>query len=107
LTLASRRSYDDGTSKVLPKLSKRPVGSRAEKAARLPRANFFQETLKQAMSSINMSAPCFTKASSDLTAFMNTKPFQTGYLGTAAQQGAGSSAGLVANGKAAMELQGD
>jgi raffinose/stachyose/melibiose transport system substrate-binding protein len=63
--------------------------------------------LKQAMSSINMSAPCFTKASSDLTAFMNTKPFQTGYLGTAAQQGAGSSAGLVANGKAAMELQGD
>src|SRR6266700_6751881 len=63
--------------------------------------------LKQAMSSINMSAPCFAKASSDLTAFMSTKPFQAGYLGTAAQQGAGSSAGLVANGKAAMELQGD
>jgi raffinose/stachyose/melibiose transport system substrate-binding protein len=63
--------------------------------------------LKQAMGSINMSAPCFAKASSDLTAFMSTKPFQTGYLGTAAQQGAGSSAGLVANGKAAMELQGD
>ncbi len=38
---------------------------------------------------------------------MATKPFQTGFLGTPAQVGAGSSAGLVANGKAAMELQGD
>src|SRR5262249_41355621 len=43
----------------------------------------------------------------DLTAFMATKPFQDGFLGTAAQVGAGSSAGMVANGKAAMELQGD
>ena len=38
---------------------------------------------------------------------MNTKPFQSGFLGTPAQVGAGSSAGMVANGKAAMELQGD
>ena len=42
-----------------------------------------------------------------MTAFMNTKPFQTGFLGTPAQVGAGSSAGMVANDKAAMELQGD
>ncbi|HEY8718258.1 extracellular solute-binding protein [Pengzhenrongella sp.] len=34
------------------------------------------------------------------------KPFQEGFLGGSAQQGAGSSAGLVANGKAAMELMG-
>ncbi|MFD0634725.1 hypothetical protein ACFQ9X_27470 [Catenulispora yoronensis] len=43
----------------------------------------------------------------DLTAFLATKPFQDSFLGTPAQQGAGSSAGLLANGKAAMELQGD
>jgi raffinose/stachyose/melibiose transport system substrate-binding protein len=59
------------------------------------------------MSSINLSAPCFTKASTDLTAFMKTSPFQTGFLGTPAQQGAGSSAGMLGTGKAAMELQGD
>jgi raffinose/stachyose/melibiose transport system substrate-binding protein len=64
-------------------------------------------TIKQAMTSMNLSASCFNKASSDMTAFLKTNPFQTGYLGTPAQQGAGSSAGMVASGKAAMELQGD
>ncbi len=64
-------------------------------------------TLKSAMKSVNLSAPCFTKATTAMTAFMNTKPFQAGFLGTPAQVGAGSSAGMVANGKAAMELQGD
>jgi raffinose/stachyose/melibiose transport system substrate-binding protein len=64
-------------------------------------------TLQKAMSSQNLSASCFTKASSDLTAFLKTNPFQPGYLGTASQLGSGSSAGMVASGKAAMELQGD
>ena len=64
-------------------------------------------TLQQAMKAINVSAPCFLKAGNDLKAFMATHPFQSGFLGTASQQGAGSSAGMVANGKAAMELQGD
>jgi len=64
-------------------------------------------TLKAAMKAINLSNPCFLKAGDDLQAFMKTKPFQPGFLGTASQQGAGSSAGMVANGKAAMELQGD
>jgi raffinose/stachyose/melibiose transport system substrate-binding protein len=64
-------------------------------------------TLQKAMSSQNLGDACFTKASSDLTAFLKTNPFQKGYLGTAAQLGSGSSAGLVASGKAAMELQGD
>ena len=59
------------------------------------------------MKAINLSNPCFLKAGDDLQAFMKTKPFQPGFLGTASQQGAGSSAGMVANGKAAMELQGD
>jgi raffinose/stachyose/melibiose transport system substrate-binding protein len=64
-------------------------------------------TLQQAIKAVSVSAPCFLKAGSDLKAFMATKPFQSGFLGTPAQQGAGSSAGMVANGKAAMELQGD
>jgi raffinose/stachyose/melibiose transport system substrate-binding protein len=64
-------------------------------------------TLKSAMKAVNLSAPCFLKAGRDLTSFMSTKPFQTGFLGTAAQVGAGSSAGMVGNGQAAMELQGD
>ncbi|HET9897642.1 MAG TPA: extracellular solute-binding protein [Streptosporangiaceae bacterium] len=64
-------------------------------------------TLKTAVKAISANYPCFMKAGDDLAAFMATKPFQVGFLGTPAQVGAGSSAGLVANGKAAMELQGD
>jgi raffinose/stachyose/melibiose transport system substrate-binding protein len=50
--------------------------------------------------------PCFTKAGDDLQAFLGTDPFNKGFLATPAQQGATSSAGLLANGKAAMELMG-
>ena len=49
--------------------------------------------------------PCWTKAGKDLKTFEG-KPFNDGFLTTSAQQGAGSSAGLVANHKAAMELMG-
>jgi raffinose/stachyose/melibiose transport system substrate-binding protein len=65
------------------------------------------DTLKAAIKADNLSAPCFVKAGTDLKSFMSTNPFQTGFLGTAAQVGPGSSVGMVANGKAAMELQGD
>ncbi len=58
------------------------------------------------MKNQDLSDGCFAKASEDMQKFLDTKPFQTGFLGTPAQQGAGSSAGMVANGKAAMELQG-
>src|ERR1019366_7303723 len=64
-------------------------------------------TLKAAIKADNLSASCFVKAGTDLKSFMATNPFQTGFLGTAAQVGAGSSAGMVSNGQAAMELQGD
>ncbi|MBO0819979.1 MAG: extracellular solute-binding protein, partial [Nocardiopsaceae bacterium] len=64
-------------------------------------------TITSAIAGKNFSDACFAKASTDLAAFIKTNPFQKGYNGTFAQQGAGSSAGLVANGKAAMELQGD
>ena len=66
-----------------------------------------QSTIQQAMSSVNLSASCFTKASADLDAFVKTNPFQTGFLATPAQSVPNSSVGLLANGKVAMELQGD
>jgi raffinose/stachyose/melibiose transport system substrate-binding protein len=65
------------------------------------------DTVKNAIDNQKTDDQCFVKAGDDLKAFINTKPFQNGFLGTPAQQGAGSSAGQVANGKAAMELQGD
>ncbi|MBM7804056.1 raffinose/stachyose/melibiose transport system substrate-binding protein [Curtobacterium luteum] len=49
---------------------------------------------------------CWKQAGEDTKAFFDTEPFNDGYLTTAAQQGAGRSAGLVANHKAAMELMG-
>lgn len=66
-----------------------------------------QSTITQAMSSVKLSDPCFTKASADLNAFVKTNPFQTGFLATPAQSVPNSSVGLLANGKVAMELQGD
>jgi raffinose/stachyose/melibiose transport system substrate-binding protein len=66
-----------------------------------------ESVLQSSIKAINMTAPCFTQATKDLTAFMATSPFQGGFNATQAQTGAGSSAGLLANGKAGMELQGD
>jgi raffinose/stachyose/melibiose transport system substrate-binding protein len=66
-----------------------------------------QAAVTQAMSSVKLSAACFTKASADLDAFVKTNPFETGFLGVPAQSVPNSSVGLLANGKAAMELQGD
>jgi raffinose/stachyose/melibiose transport system substrate-binding protein len=64
-------------------------------------------TLQQAAKTLKLDDPCWVKAGQDVKSFLAIQPFQTGFLGTPAQQGAGSSAGMVANGKAAMELQGD
>jgi raffinose/stachyose/melibiose transport system substrate-binding protein len=65
------------------------------------------DTMKQSAQSLKLDDPCWVKAGQDVQAFLASQPFQQGFLGTPAQQGAGSSAGMVANGKAAMELQGD
>jgi raffinose/stachyose/melibiose transport system substrate-binding protein len=64
-------------------------------------------TTQQQVQAHNLTDPCWIKAGNDVTTLLAHNPFQTGFLGTPAQQGAGSSAGMVANGKAAMELQGD
>jgi len=66
-----------------------------------------QSVLQSSIKAVNMTAPCFSQATKDLTSFMATNPFQGGFNATQAQTGAGSSAGLLANGKAGMELQGD
>ncbi|AGL16692.1 ABC transporter substrate-binding protein [Actinoplanes sp. N902-109] len=65
-----------------------------------------QATLDAAAKDKTFNDPCWTKAGNDLKAFADTKPFAEGFLTTSAQQGAGSSAGLVANHKASMELMG-
>jgi raffinose/stachyose/melibiose transport system substrate-binding protein len=64
-------------------------------------------TLEAAVKNVSANYPCFAKAGTDLKAFMASNPFQPAFLNTPAQTGAGSSAGMVADGKAAMELQGD
>ncbi|GAB7044657.1 extracellular solute-binding protein [Catenuloplanes niger JCM 9533] len=65
-----------------------------------------QVSLDAAAKQKDFSDPCWTKAGNDLKAFADTEPFNDGFLTTSAQQGAGSSAGLVANYKASMELMG-
>jgi raffinose/stachyose/melibiose transport system substrate-binding protein len=66
-----------------------------------------KSTIAAAVKADSASATCFTKAGNDLQSFMATNPFQPSFLNTPSQVGAGSSAGLVASGQAAMELQGD
>ena len=65
-----------------------------------------QDTLDKAAADMTFDDPCWQKAGDDLAAFSDTEPFNEGFLTTSAQQGAGSSAGLLANHQAAMELMG-
>ncbi|WP_246001628.1 extracellular solute-binding protein [Allorhizocola rhizosphaerae] len=65
------------------------------------------DTLKKASLELKFDDPCFVKAGTDLKDFIGIQPFQPNFIATVSQQGAGSSAGLVATGKAAMELMGD
>lgn len=63
-------------------------------------------TLDKAASTLKFDNSCWIKAGDDVKALNATNPFNNGFLTTPAQQGAGSSAGLLANHKAAMELMG-
>ncbi len=65
-----------------------------------------RDTVSKAAKTYDFSDPCWQKAGQLTQQLLATQPFQRGFLATPAQQGAGSSAGLLANGKAAMELQG-
>jgi raffinose/stachyose/melibiose transport system substrate-binding protein len=65
-----------------------------------------QQVMQQSATDYNFDDPCWTRAGDMVGQLLDAQPFQKGFLATPAQQGAGSSAGLLANGKAAMELQG-
>ena len=68
--------------------------------------NCSKDVMDKAAAEKDFSDPCWLKAGEDLKAFTATDPFNKGFLTTSAQQGAGSSAGMLANPKAAMELMG-
>ena len=64
------------------------------------------DVMKQTVSTLKFDDPCWLTAAQNLKTFADTQPFNRGFLTTAAQQGAGSAAGLVANHRAAMDLMG-
>ncbi|AEE44234.1 ABC transporter substrate-binding protein [Cellulomonas fimi] len=64
------------------------------------------DTLEATAESMTFDDPCWVEAAENLEALAATEPFNEGFLTTSAQQGAGSSAGLLANHQAAMELMG-
>lgn len=66
-----------------------------------------QEVMQEAAKSLTFDDACWTKAGEDLAELLEVDPFQKGFLTASSQQGAGSSAGLIANHKAAMELMGN
>jgi raffinose/stachyose/melibiose transport system substrate-binding protein len=65
-----------------------------------------KSTMTQAAKDYNLSDSCWVQAGAKVKQLLDASPFQSGFLATPAQQGAGSAAGLIGNGKAAMELQG-
>jgi raffinose/stachyose/melibiose transport system substrate-binding protein len=65
-----------------------------------------QDVVNAAVNSHDFSDACFAKAGEDLEKFVATQPFNDGFLATPAQTGATSASGLLATGKAAMELAG-
>ncbi len=64
------------------------------------------DTLAKAADEMKFDDQCWITAGENLKKFADTQPFNEGFLTTSAQQGAGSSAGLLANHQAAMELMG-
>ena len=65
-----------------------------------------EDVLKEAVTSLDFSDPCFIKAGEELEELLATEPFNPGFLTTAAQEGATSASGLLATEKVAMEMQG-
>jgi raffinose/stachyose/melibiose transport system substrate-binding protein len=65
-----------------------------------------EDVLKDAVTSLDFSDPCFVQAGEVIEDLLATKPFNPGFLTTKAQEGATSASGLLVTGKVAMELQG-
>ncbi len=65
-----------------------------------------REVIEEDGAARELTNECWDRAGQQLEDFVATNPFNSGYLTTSAQQGAGSSAGMLANHQAAMELMG-
>lgn len=65
-----------------------------------------QEVMEQSALDFDFGDPCWVEAGERMQELIDAEPFNEGFLATPSQQGAGSSAGLIGNGRAAMELQG-
>jgi raffinose/stachyose/melibiose transport system substrate-binding protein len=65
-----------------------------------------EDVLKDSVTSLDFSDPCFVAAGDQLEDLLATDPFNKGFLSTPAQEGATSASGLLATGKVAMEMQG-
>lgn len=65
-----------------------------------------QSTIENLATDKEWKDPCWLKALQDVADLNATNPWQDGVLTTVGQKGAGSSAGLIANHKAGMELMG-
>jgi multiple sugar transport system substrate-binding protein/raffinose/stachyose/melibiose transport system substrate-binding protein len=65
-----------------------------------------QDIVQNLATKPDFSDPCWLEAAENLADFAAIEPFNDGFLTTTAQQGANSSAGLLANHQAAMELMG-
>ncbi|MBO3094602.1 extracellular solute-binding protein [Cellulomonas dongxiuzhuiae] len=65
-----------------------------------------QEAINDSAAEMTFDDPCWLEAGQAYADFAEVEPFNNGFLTTTAQQGAGSSAGLLANHEAAMELMG-
>ncbi len=65
-----------------------------------------EDVLKDAVTSLDFSDPCFVQAGEEIQGLLAKEPFNPGFLTTVAQEGATSASGLLATGQVAMELQG-
>ncbi len=65
-----------------------------------------EDVISETSESKDFSDECWLRAAEGLNDFAAIEPFNEGFLTTEPQQGANSSAGLIANRKAAMELMG-
>jgi multiple sugar transport system substrate-binding protein/raffinose/stachyose/melibiose transport system substrate-binding protein len=65
-----------------------------------------QGVIENLVTDADFANPCWLEAAKNLQEFAGTEPFNRGFLTTSPQEGANSSAGLLANHKAAMELMG-
>ncbi|MDT0166799.1 extracellular solute-binding protein [Actinotalea sp. AC32] len=65
-----------------------------------------QEAIEADAAAVEFQDECWTEAAQELQDFASVEPFNPGFLTTDAQGSAASSAGMIANDQAAMELMG-